>query len=241
MKNHLVALLIGLAAPASALQHTVVPGDHLWGLAGKYYQNHFRWKVIYAANRDKIKDPHWIYPGQVFEIPEVPNAAIGELPARPVESEPAAAAPQDTLEQAEAAAAPPPVEAAKAGPPAKTDDLSTEMPQGQAGMYPSVSRTVADKSWKEDGKITEFDGREALAAQGDWVVGKAPAVREGDMLTVYRRVARQSLDTEKDKTYLAVIGQVQAKAQLGKGRWRFYVTKSGDSVQVGDLLKMDGR
>ena len=49
--------------------HTVVRGDCLWIIARKYYGNGAQWRKIYEANKAKIKDPHWIYPGQVFVIP----------------------------------------------------------------------------------------------------------------------------------------------------------------------------
>lgn len=59
------------AAPAPAPQrtHTVVKGNTLWGIAQKYYGSGPAWPRIFDANRSKIKDPHWIYPGQVFVIP----------------------------------------------------------------------------------------------------------------------------------------------------------------------------
>lgn len=239
IRSLLAAALLAAAAPAGALTHTVVPGDHLWGLAGHYYQNHFRWKVIYAANRDKIKDPHWIYPGQVLEIPETPGAEIGELPARPVEKEPQAKAPAEEPAQAGPVVVEPAPEK-PAPPPAKTDDLSSKMPEGLAAQYPSVSRLKEPKDWKADGSITEFDGKEALAAEGDWVFGKAADASAGQRYTVYRRAGPQELDEDQKATYLQVIGRVEAKADMGKSRWRFLVLKSGDSVQVGDLLKKEG-
>lgn len=59
------------AAPAPAPQrtHTVVKGNTLWAIAQRYYGNGVLWPRIFDANRSKIKDPHWIYPGQVFVIP----------------------------------------------------------------------------------------------------------------------------------------------------------------------------
>ena len=50
--------------------HTVVPGDTLSGIAKKYYGRAARWPEIYEANKDKIKNPNLIYPGQVFAIPD---------------------------------------------------------------------------------------------------------------------------------------------------------------------------
>jgi len=52
--------------------HTVKKGDTLWDIAGYYYNNPFFWVAIWKVNIDKIEDPHWIYPGQVFLIPEIP-------------------------------------------------------------------------------------------------------------------------------------------------------------------------
>ncbi len=50
--------------------HTVVPGDTLSGIALKYYEDASRWPEIYEANKDKIKNPNLIHPGQTFVIPD---------------------------------------------------------------------------------------------------------------------------------------------------------------------------
>ena len=49
----------------------VIPGDCLWKIAGFYwiYNDPLQWPRIYKANKDKIKDPDLIYPGQVLTIP----------------------------------------------------------------------------------------------------------------------------------------------------------------------------
>jgi len=47
--------------------------DCLWRIALKMYKNPRLWPLIYVANKDKIKDPDLIYPGQVFIIPPVPS------------------------------------------------------------------------------------------------------------------------------------------------------------------------
>lgn len=49
--------------------HTVRKGDTLWAIAQRYYGKATLWPRIFDANRAKIRDPHWIYPGQVFVIP----------------------------------------------------------------------------------------------------------------------------------------------------------------------------
>lgn len=55
--------------PAPARRYTVVRGDCLWTIAGRFYGNPFLWPRIFDANRNQIRDPHWIFPSQVFVIP----------------------------------------------------------------------------------------------------------------------------------------------------------------------------
>ena len=45
--------------------------DCLWNIAKKkrFYGDPWKWKRIYRANQDKIKDPDLIYPGQRLSIP----------------------------------------------------------------------------------------------------------------------------------------------------------------------------
>ena len=50
--------------------HTVVKGDTLSKIAKQYYGSAGQWKRIYEANKDTIKNPDLIYPGQTFKIPE---------------------------------------------------------------------------------------------------------------------------------------------------------------------------
>lgn len=49
--------------------YTVVKGDSLSKIAKRLYGDANRWKEIYEANKDKIKDPDLIYPGQVLKVP----------------------------------------------------------------------------------------------------------------------------------------------------------------------------
>jgi hypothetical protein len=49
--------------------YTVKKDDCLWKIAKRYYGSGSQWRKIYNANKSKIKDPHWIYPGQKFVIP----------------------------------------------------------------------------------------------------------------------------------------------------------------------------
>ncbi len=47
----------------------IQPGNNLWRLAVRNYGQGLRYHLIFEANRDLIKDPNLIYPGQVFRLP----------------------------------------------------------------------------------------------------------------------------------------------------------------------------
>jgi len=48
---------------------TVVPGDSLWRLSNRTLGGGQRYAIIYQANREQIRNPNLIYPGQVLVLP----------------------------------------------------------------------------------------------------------------------------------------------------------------------------
>ena len=56
-------------APAAGQTYTVKSGDSLSKIAKHLYGDADSWHKIYDANRDKIKNPDLIHPGQVLDIP----------------------------------------------------------------------------------------------------------------------------------------------------------------------------
>ncbi|MBZ8119794.1 LysM peptidoglycan-binding domain-containing protein [Roseovarius sp. LXJ103] len=49
---------------------TVQPGSTLWAISREAYGEGLAFVRVFEANRDRIRDPDLIYPGQVFTLPE---------------------------------------------------------------------------------------------------------------------------------------------------------------------------
>ena len=62
------------------MQVTVQPGFTLWAIARENYGDGFQYVQVFEANRDRIRDPDLIYPGQIFQVPEA-AAAGGDTSA----------------------------------------------------------------------------------------------------------------------------------------------------------------
>lgn len=57
------------SAPAQTT-YTVVAGDSLSKIAKAHYGDANQWRRIWDANKDLIKNPDLIHPGQVLKIPQ---------------------------------------------------------------------------------------------------------------------------------------------------------------------------
>jgi hypothetical protein len=44
-------------------RYTVVQGDTLWGISQRYTDSPWRWPELWNLNKEKIRNPHLIYPG----------------------------------------------------------------------------------------------------------------------------------------------------------------------------------
>jgi hypothetical protein len=57
--------------PNAPDQHVVVKGDTLWDISGKFLEHAWCWPQVWGMNRDEIRNPHWIYPGQIVYFDRV--------------------------------------------------------------------------------------------------------------------------------------------------------------------------
>ena len=49
----------------------IQPGNNLWRISRVLYGKGDKYTVLYQANKDQIRNPDLIYPGQIFKTPDV--------------------------------------------------------------------------------------------------------------------------------------------------------------------------
>lgn len=179
--------------PGAPDRYVVVPGDTLWGISGRFLKDPWRWPQLFELNKDQIRNPHRIYPGDVVVL----DRAAGR--ARIVKSETVALTPRVRVEPRESEAIP-------AIPPASIEPFLTQPLVIDQATLESAPRIVATEENRMvvgagsrayargiDGKVGQFwqvfrpgetlvdpDSKEALGLQAVYL-GDARVVRQGEV------------------------------------------------------------
>lgn len=70
VEDHLTVRVV-LEVVDEPVFYTVQPGDSLSKIAKEHYGDAMKWPALFEANREVIKDPNLIYPGQQIRIPRL--------------------------------------------------------------------------------------------------------------------------------------------------------------------------
>ena len=69
-RSVLVDQMRDIASPARINVITVQPGNTLWAISRERYGRGILYVQVFDANKDKIRNPDLIYPGQIFDLPD---------------------------------------------------------------------------------------------------------------------------------------------------------------------------
>ncbi len=219
----LILLLVPVfqaAADAGALKdtaperYTVVEGDTLWSISGRYLKEPWRWPELWKMNQDQIKNPRRIYPGDVLVLDRSAQQAALQI----VQLNTVKLSPKVRAEPLEARAVP------SISPSEIAPFLSQPMVVGQTELD-SAARIVATE-----------ESRVALGA-GNVAYVQGITKDQGELWRVFRR-GDALIDPENNETlgYAAIyLGEARVR-DFGKDVATIEIIKSTQEIYQDDRL-----
>ena len=226
MKKPILALILlfGLSSLSSAANialqddhpdhYVVVKGDTLWGIAGKFLKEPWRWPEIWKMNKQQIKNPHWIYPGDMIVL----DTSGGSPELRLVKGlETIKLSPRVRIEPTEASAIP-------------------SIPQTAIGPFLSKPLIIEDGALEKSPYIIGTEESRVVLGAGNSAY--VQAIKEGEALrwNIYRP-GKALLDPDSGETlgYEAVYLGDAKIIKYGEPA-TVEIVKSNQEINIGDRL-----
>jgi hypothetical protein len=223
------------AAPASAGphcsfrpnapdQHLVVKRDTLWDISGKFLEHPWCWPEVWGMNRDEIRNPHWIYPGQIIYF----DRAHGRLTLTKPGS-------------GDADAGLPPV--TKLSPQVRTEELErgaiSAIPSGAIEPFLTQPLVIEPRELDAAPRIAAAPETRVYLAEGDRIYVRG-ALNGATSFQVFRP-GKALVDPDTGKVVAheaAYVGAAKLVKEAGPGVdvHSFVVTSSVQEMGVGDRL-----
>jgi hypothetical protein len=231
-----------LAAPAQAVpapagphcsfranapdQHTVVKRDTLWDISGTFLERPWCWPEVWGMNREDIRNPHWIYPGQIIYFDRVHGRLSLVKPGSG---------------DADADAGLPPV--TRLSPQVRTGELEREavssIPSSAIEPFLTQPLVVEPRELDAAPRIAATPETRVYLAEGDRIYVRG-ALNGVTSFQVFRP-GKKLLDPDTGKVIAheaAYVGAAKLVAEAGPGVdvHTFTVTRSVQEMGVGDRL-----
>jgi hypothetical protein len=246
----IISLLCGLglidAMPAAADEvqiqesapdrYIVVKGDTLWDISGRFLKQPWRWPEIWRLNQEQIKDPHWIYPGDVIVLDRTQQP-----PRLSVEGHEAAAqsSAADSGADANASLGSDGSGREHLAPSVQSSQHSSaisSIPQGDIQAFMGHPLVVDAGTLALAPRVIAFDGRRTLGSAGDLMFATGSLAPGTKIYQVYRP-GPPLVDPVSHQT-LAYRADYVGNAQLSEAgeTSRFTLLKGAMEVNIGDRL-----
>ncbi len=223
MKNRIISLLLAAtaltftaAASAQAIQglkpdaperYTVERGDTLWGISGRYLDKPWDWPQLWNLNRQQIRNPHRIYPGDVLVL----DRATGRLRVETV-----AMSPRVRIEDLK--------------------DAVPTIPPSVIEPFISRPMVITETELDSAPKIIATEESRVVVGAGNIAYVKGLAKEKGDSWHIYRRGDKLvDPDTGALLGYLGLyLGEARVRAFGDISR--IEIIKSTQEIYTGDSL-----
>lgn len=210
-------------------KHVVARGDTLWGISGKFLQNPWCWPQVWGLNREQIRNPHWIYPGQIVYL----DRASGRLRLGTPTGN-AGSGNSATGGLAEV----------KLSPQVRMEGVGREaisaIPSGAIEPFLSQPLIVEENELKDAPRIVAVQEGRVLLGKGDKAYVRGD-LKKGTSFQIFRR-GKPLLDPGTrtvigyEAAYLGTV-KLDRAATADDEAHRFIVVGAKEEMGVGDLLR----